>query len=75
MFLPDCIVTRVLQNDFYILYKRKTSEKNINKYVIYRSENFGYDYFQDYKYLSEAKKMFNILTKEAIEHKTILERS
>jgi len=60
---------------FISFIKEKHQKKNINKYVIYRSENFGYDYFQDFKYLSEAKRIFNKLTKEAIEHQTILERT
>ena len=62
-------IQRILENKFYILYKRILEKNEImNKYVIYSSEEYNHDYFQDFNNLRQAKSVFNKITKEAIEY-------
>jgi len=63
------MLTRENANKFYILYRRHLPNNDTAcKFAIYRSEEFGKDYFGEYRTLREAKKVFNKLTKEAEEY-------
>ena len=62
-------IKRILENKFYILYERILKKNEImNKYVIYRSEEYGHDYLESFNNLRQAKSVFNKATKRAIEY-------
>jgi hypothetical protein len=61
-----CILNRENANKFYILYRRHLPKNDTScKFAIYRSVEFGNDYFGEYRTLREAKKVFNKVTKQA----------
>jgi len=61
-------ILRIEENGFYILYKRLLEKKEVTpKYVIYRHKDFGGDLFQDFYTLTEARRIFKKLTKEAVD--------
>ena len=62
-------IYRIKENKFYILYKRKL-EKNecMAKYFIKNTEEFGGVYLGEYYSLTQAKKVFNKATKEALQY-------
>ena len=62
-------IKRKLENKIYILYERILQKNEImNKYVIYRSEEYGHDFLESFNNLRQAKNVFNRATKEAIEY-------
>ena len=64
-----CMLTRKNANKFYILYRRHLPKNDTAcRFTIYRGEEFGMDYFGEYRTLKEAKKVFNKLTKQAEEY-------
>lgn len=69
-------VDRIKENEFYILYKRAVGwNDDTCKYVIYRTDEYGGDMFKEFRYLTEAKRIFNKATKEAIEHNKIMQEA
>jgi len=66
------IINRIDENQYYILYKRNLDKNDVSsKYSIYRTDEYGGDLFKDFRYLSEARKIFKKLTNECIEHEKI----
>lgn len=62
-------VNRIMENEFYILYKRELKPKDVSdKYVIYHTKEYGGDCFRSFKSLTQARKMFNICSKEAFDY-------
>ena len=62
-------IKRILENKFYILYERILQKNDImNKYVIYRSEEYGHDFLESFDNFAIAKNVFDKATKEAIEY-------
>jgi hypothetical protein len=69
------IVSRILENKFYILYRRTLSKKDVTpKYVIYNTGEFGGDFFKAYRSLTLAKRDFNRASKEAKQYEKELEK-
>ena len=69
----NCILNRIDESKYYILFKRILAKNDVSpKYVIYRTQEFGGDLFEDFYYLTEARRIFKKATKEAIEHEQIL---
>ena len=69
----DGAIKRIEENKFYILYKRELPKHDVTpKYVIYRTADFGGDYFDDFYTLTEARRIFNKATKEAQECEEII---
>lgn len=67
------VIYRIDENAYYILYKSKLEKNEVgNKYSIYRTEDFGGDFLDSFRYLSEARKVFNKATREAINFDTEL---
>lgn len=62
------ILNRIKENKFYILFSRDKGKNTCPKYVIYRSNEFGGDLLKEFRYLREAKRIFNKATKEAIQY-------
>lgn len=68
------ILHRIEENKFYILYKRILPKNDVSqKYVIYRTEQFGGDLLENFYTLTEARKIFVKATKEAIEQDNIVD--
>jgi hypothetical protein len=69
------IIKRIDENKFYILYRRILEKKDCTaKYVIYRTQEYGGDYLESFYSLTEARRIFKKVSKEAIECENILNR-
>ena len=67
------ILQRIDENEFYILYKVKLDKNDVsNKYVIYRTDEYGGDFFESFKYLTQARKIFKIATQQAVDHEDLM---
>lgn len=67
------LINKVLENEFYILYKRQIPKNHIcKKYVIYYTKEYGGDLFKEFENLTNARTMFKKLTKECIEQEEIM---
>lgn len=64
---------RIEENKFYILYRRVLDKKDsMNRYVIYRTSDYGGDMFEDFSYLTMARKIFKIATRQAVIHEDLM---
>jgi hypothetical protein len=69
------MLTRHNANDFYILYRRHLPNNDISpRFVIYRQLDYGHDFVKDFRTLREANKNFRLLTKEALQYQTELNK-
>ena len=59
-------IKRILENKFYILYKRVFDKDEIGySYVIYSTDEYNSQHIKDFRYLQDAKRFFNKASKEA----------